>query len=76
MTGGLTPRFADFKAFQTGNLYNNNRRASNKGGNEYYLTGIVNPHLILADLVKIFTPICCLSINWYTIGFYRNDRGI
>jgi iron complex transport system substrate-binding protein len=49
-------RFQDFKAFQKGELYNNNRQATPKGGNEYYMWGIVHPHLILSDLVKIFHP--------------------
>jgi iron complex transport system substrate-binding protein len=49
-------RFQDFKAFKKGELYNNNRKATSKGGNEYYMWGIVNPHLILSDLVKIFHP--------------------
>jgi len=50
-------RFADFKAVQTGQVYNNNRRMSPNGeGNDYYESGVVNPHLILADLTHIFHP--------------------
>ncbi|MCU0444944.1 MAG: ABC transporter substrate-binding protein [Microscillaceae bacterium] len=49
-------RFAAFKAFKNGQLYNNNRQATTKGGNTYYMWGIVNPDLILSDLVKIFHP--------------------
>lgn len=49
-------RFAKFAAFQKGKIYNNNRQLNKNGGNDYWTTGLVNPHLILADLVKIFHP--------------------
>jgi iron complex transport system substrate-binding protein len=49
-------RYADFKAFREKKVYNNNKRLADNGGNEYWETGIVNPHLILADLIKIFHP--------------------
>ncbi|WP_277476886.1 ABC transporter substrate-binding protein [Catalinimonas alkaloidigena] len=50
-------RFADFKAFQNGKVYNHNRRLTPKGqGNDYYESGVVNPHLILADLTHILHP--------------------
>jgi iron complex transport system substrate-binding protein len=49
-------RFSQFKAFKDGELYNYNLKATAKGGNEYFMNGIVTPHLILADLVKILHP--------------------
>ncbi|WP_341295302.1 ABC transporter substrate-binding protein [Catalinimonas locisalis] len=50
-------RFADFKAFQNGKVYNHNRRMTPNGqGNDYYESGVVNPHLILADLTHILHP--------------------
>jgi iron complex transport system substrate-binding protein len=49
-------RFAEFAAFQNGNLYNNDGRLNEAGGNDYYEGGAANPHLVLADLIKIFHP--------------------
>ncbi|MEH2084025.1 MAG: ABC transporter substrate-binding protein [Nostoc sp.] len=49
-------RYADFKAVKTGNLYNNNARVNESGGNDYWEGGINNPDIILADLIKIFHP--------------------
>lgn len=49
-------RYQDFKAFQSGKIYNNNRRMLSKGGQDYSQSGAVNPHIILKDLVKIFHP--------------------
>jgi iron complex transport system substrate-binding protein len=49
-------RFASFEAVQQGNVYNNNRRLSAGGGNDYWETGLSNPHLLLADLIAILHP--------------------
>ncbi|MDF5709404.1 MAG: ABC transporter substrate-binding protein [Nostoc sp. S4] len=49
-------RYADFKAVKTDNLYNNNARVNQSGGNDYWEGGISNPDIVLADLIKIFYP--------------------
>jgi iron complex transport system substrate-binding protein len=49
-------RFGDFAAFQNGRVYNNDGRVNASGGNDYYEGGAANPHLVLADLIKIFHP--------------------
>jgi iron complex transport system substrate-binding protein len=50
-------RFSDFKSFQNGNVFNYNKRISPNGmGNDYWESGIVNPHLILGDLISILHP--------------------
>ncbi|MEL6438186.1 MAG: ABC transporter substrate-binding protein [Cyanobacteria bacterium J06621_8] len=49
-------RYSDFQAMQKGNVYNNNARLNENGGNDYWEGGISNPDLILADLIKIFHP--------------------
>ncbi|MCX7987709.1 MAG: ABC transporter substrate-binding protein [Bacteroidales bacterium] len=49
-------RLSLFRPFQTGNLYNNIARVSHKGGNDYWESGAIKPHLILSDMVKIFHP--------------------
>lgn len=50
------PRFKDFKAFKTGRIYNNNRRMSPSGGNDFWESGVVHPERLLADLIHIFHP--------------------
>ena len=52
----LDSRFADFAAFQSGAIWNNNRDVNPNGGNNYYELGVTNPHLVLADLLAIFHP--------------------
>jgi len=52
----LDSRFGDFAAFQSGNVWNNNRDENANGGNNYYEWGASQPHLVLADLVAIFHP--------------------
>ncbi|MGK7950005.1 MAG: ABC transporter substrate-binding protein [Xenococcaceae cyanobacterium] len=49
-------RYGDFQAVQKGNVYNNNARLNENGGNDYWEGGISNPDLILADLIQIFHP--------------------
>ncbi|MGQ9481979.1 MAG: ABC transporter substrate-binding protein, partial [Chloroflexus sp.] len=49
-------RFTEFAAFQNGNVFNNNKRLNENGGNDYWETGVTNPHLVLADLIKILHP--------------------
>jgi iron complex transport system substrate-binding protein len=49
-------RFAEFAAFDEGRVFNNNARQTEAGGNDYWESGITHPHIVLADLVKIFHP--------------------
>ncbi len=49
-------RYRDFQAWQTGKMFNSNARVNNKGGSDYWQSGVVNPDVVLADLVKIFHP--------------------
>mgnify|MGYP000403814242 CR=1 FL=1 len=49
-------RFAQFAAFENGQVYTNNGVVNANGGSAYFETGVANPDLILADLVKIFHP--------------------
>ena len=49
-------RYGDFQAVKKGNVYNNNARLNDNGGNDYWEGGISNPDVILADLIKIFHP--------------------
>ena len=49
-------RFADFAAFQNGNVYNYDLRTNEFGGNDFFESAAANPQLVLADLIKIFHP--------------------
>ncbi len=49
-------RYSNFQAVKKGNVYNNNARLNENGGNDYWEAGISNPDVILADLIKIFHP--------------------
>ncbi len=50
------PKLADTRPVAAGNVWNNNLRSSPGGGSDYWESGVVNPDLILADLIAIFHP--------------------
>ncbi|MDY0125842.1 MAG: ABC transporter substrate-binding protein [Anaerolineaceae bacterium] len=52
----MDPRYADFKAYQEGKVFNNNARITDMGGTDYYESGIANPDTVLSDLIAIFYP--------------------
>ena len=45
-----------FPPFEKGEIYNNDRRVTSEGGNDYYQSGIIRPDMILADLISIIHP--------------------
>jgi iron complex transport system substrate-binding protein len=49
-------RMTSLNCFIMGNLYNNNRRVTDMGGNDYWESGSLNPHLILKDIATILHP--------------------
>ncbi|MEO1049558.1 MAG: ABC transporter substrate-binding protein [Bacteroidota bacterium] len=52
----MDERYTLFKAFREGNVYTNNNRISENGGNDYWESGMTRPDLILKDVIKIFHP--------------------
>jgi len=52
----MDPRYADFKAYQEGKVFNNNARITDMGGTDYFESGIANPDTVLSDLIAIFYP--------------------
>lgn len=50
------PRYMDFKSYKNGGIYNVFGRNTEGGGNDYYETGVIEPHIVLKDVVKIFHP--------------------
>ena len=49
-------RYSTFHAFQTGAIYNNNKRINDLGSNDYWESGAVNPQRVLADIIRILHP--------------------
>jgi iron complex transport system substrate-binding protein len=49
-------RYSLFAAFKNHKMYNHIGRINEHGGNDYWESGVANPHLVLADLIKIFHP--------------------
>ncbi len=49
-------RFESFEPFKNGKIYNNNLRINQFGGNDYWETGLIEPHVLLKDMIKIFHP--------------------
>ena len=52
----LDKRFVDFIPFNESLIYNNNRKINKYGGNDYWESGLTNPHVVLKDLIRIFHP--------------------
>jgi iron complex transport system substrate-binding protein len=49
-------RLADLECFKKANLYNNNNRVNENGGNDYWESGSLYPQLILRDIAAIIHP--------------------
>ena len=61
-------RFRQIKAFRTGAVYNNDALVSINGGNQFWEKGVVEPQIILKDMIKIFHPELLES---HSLVFYR-----
>ncbi len=64
-------RYADFAAFQKGDVWNNDAKTSPNGGNDYYESAVLHPELVLADLISIIHP--DLLPN-HTLVYYRQVK--
>ena len=52
----VDPRFNDLPCFKNGNLFNNNKRVNSNGGNDYWESAPLHPHLLLNDIASILHP--------------------
>jgi iron complex transport system substrate-binding protein len=50
------PRLALFRVLQQKQIFNNNRITNKGGGSDYWESGLVNPQIVLKDLISIFHP--------------------
>lgn len=49
-------RFSDLPVIREKMVYNNNKRMSPGGGNDYWESATLRPDLVLADLISVFHP--------------------
>jgi iron complex transport system substrate-binding protein len=52
----MDERYVDFNAITSSHVYNYVARVNTSGGSDYFESGIANPDVILADLIRIFHP--------------------
>ena len=52
----LNSKYNIFEAFKQGKVWNNNRRNTPQGGNDYWESGVARPDLLLKDMIKICHP--------------------
>lgn len=52
----IDTRLGDLPPFRNAGLFNNNNRVTNRGGNDYWESGAINPHIILKDIGAIIHP--------------------
>ncbi len=53
---GIDERYGLFASYRSGKVFNNDARTNDKGGNDFWETGLARPDLVLADLISIFHP--------------------
>lgn len=61
-------RLSEFLPIKKRKVFNNNNRISHGAANDYWESGLVNPHIILADLIKILHPDVLPD---HTLFYYR-----
>lgn len=52
----IDERLTRLNCYKTGNVFNNNRMTGKEGGNDYWESGSLNPHIILKDIAAILHP--------------------
>ncbi|HEY9294361.1 MAG TPA: ABC transporter substrate-binding protein, partial [Microlunatus sp.] len=53
---GTEPRFADFAAFKSGDVWAPSKQVNAAGGNNLYELGVLRPDLVVGDLIAILHP--------------------
>jgi iron complex transport system substrate-binding protein len=52
----IDSRLTGLSCLKNGNLFNNNKRINENGGNDYWESGCLKPHIILKDIASILHP--------------------
>jgi len=60
--------YGAFKAFRAGRVYNNNARLNEHKANDYWQTGLLEPDVQLADVIKILHP---ARLPEHRLKYYR-----
>lgn len=50
------PRLADVEVVKQRKVYNNNAQLNPQGGNDFWESGVVEPDVVLADMIRILHP--------------------
>lgn len=61
-------RFTNLLSYRNGNLYNNDNQLTKYGGNDFFEMGVIEPEIILSDLICILHPHLLPS---YRLKYYR-----
>ena len=61
-------RLMKYSSYKQRNVFNNNNRINEFGGNDYWESGIVNPDIVLKDLISIFHP---EILDDYNLFYYK-----
>ena len=52
----LDERYTLFQAYKDGQVYSVTKRTNDKGANDYYESGVIQPDLLLKDVAKVLHP--------------------
>lgn len=63
------PRFSGAKAVREGRVYSADRRKTAKGGSDFWESAVVNPDVVLSDLVAVLQPE--LNIVGDSLTYYK-----
>jgi iron complex transport system substrate-binding protein len=58
-------RLKVFEPLNNAKIYNNNKRISKYGGNDFWESGVLHPDIVMKDLIKIFHPEYNIQHNLY-----------
>lgn len=61
-------RFNALPSLKKGKIYNNNNKMNKFGGNEYYESGVVEPDIVLSDIIYILHP---EILPEYSLKYYK-----
>jgi iron complex transport system substrate-binding protein len=61
-------RLDDLPCFKKDDLFNNNKRVTENGGNDFWESGSLHPHLLLKDIATILHP---EIFSEHELTFYR-----
>lgn len=64
-------RFKALPSIKMGKIYNNNNKMNKFGGNDYYESGVVEPDIVLSDIIYILHP---EILPGYRLKYYKKLR--